>query len=111
MWLRVADVGSIGPGEMRQVETGGKTLTLGNHQGCLFALDDRCPHAGASLSGGSIEDGLLVCPWHGRAYDPATGQCDGYQGVRAYPVEVRSDGVFVAVEEPAKPLDVQTGTP
>lgn len=34
----------------------------------------RCPHRGGPLSL-SAESGLLVCPWHGYRYDPASGRC------------------------------------
>ena len=53
---------------------------------------------------GSIENGLLRCPWHGWDFDPLTGKPPGdYEddGVPAYPVEEREDGVYVAlVDEP-----------
>ncbi|MCE9534269.1 MAG: Rieske (2Fe-2S) protein, partial [Planctomycetes bacterium] len=29
-----------------------------------FAIDDMCPHMGAGLSGGFVEDGIVTCPWH-----------------------------------------------
>ena len=32
--------------------------------------DNRCPHQGGPLGEGSIENGLLRCPWHGYDYDP-----------------------------------------
>ncbi|MEM7224307.1 MAG: aromatic ring-hydroxylating dioxygenase subunit alpha [Pseudomonadota bacterium] len=35
---------------------------------------DRCPHRGARLSAGVVEEGCLVCPMHGLAYDQ-TGAC------------------------------------
>lgn len=34
-------------------------------QGQVTALEDFCPHRGAPLSLGSLEDGLLVCGYHG----------------------------------------------
>ena len=99
MWMRLHDLETPGPGEIASVKVGTRRLALANHGGRLCALDDRCPHAGASLSGGLIEEGQLVCPWHGRTYDLATGRCDGYEGVQAYPVEVRSDGVYVGIAD------------
>ena len=33
------------------------------------AHEDRCPHLGAALSAGKVEDGRLVCPFHGFAFD------------------------------------------
>lgn len=40
----------------------------------VHAQQNRCPHLGASLSQGHIEDNCLVCPFHGFAFD-STGQC------------------------------------
>ena len=110
MWTRVADLGVPEQGGLLQVSAGARTLVLANHDGRLYALDDRCPHAGASLSAGNIDEGLLVCGWHGRAFDLTTGVCDGYQGLRAYPVEVRSDGIYVSVTEQAMAPDLRAGT-
>jgi hypothetical protein len=33
---------------------------------------DRCPHRGASLSKGSVADGCVVCPYHGRSFSSET---------------------------------------
>ena len=30
----------------------------------IFAIDDVCPHMGASLGGGYVEGGIVTCPWH-----------------------------------------------
>ncbi|MCI0462559.1 MAG: Rieske 2Fe-2S domain-containing protein, partial [Gemmataceae bacterium] len=34
------------------------------HDGRAFAVDNRCPHLGFPLHKGSVEDGILTCPWH-----------------------------------------------
>lgn len=38
-------------------------------------FDDHCPHAGASLAGGHVSDGCVVCPWHGWMFEIHSGQC------------------------------------
>lgn len=95
-WHRAAGLNEMGDGEVKRVVAGEKVIALVRQGATYRALDNRCPHAGGPLSEGSIENGLLVCPWHGREYALANGQCDGYEGVATYPVEVREDGVFVA---------------
>ncbi len=40
----------------------------------VVAAPDRCPHREAPLSRGRLEDGCLVCPYHGWAFDDA-GRC------------------------------------
>ena len=95
-WHRAADLGEMSDGAVKRVVAGEKVIALARHGEIYCALDNRCPHAGGPLSEGSIENGLLVCPWHGREYSLASGQCEGYEGVATYPVEVRADGIFVA---------------
>jgi phenylpropionate dioxygenase-like ring-hydroxylating dioxygenase large terminal subunit len=55
-----------------------------NAQGDVVALKDQCPHRGAALSGGWLEDDCLRCPYHGWKFDP-NGQC---VNVPANPSEV-----------------------
>jgi len=45
------------------------------HVGSRFsACADRCPHAGATLSEGELESGVVTCPRHGSQFDVSTGQ-------------------------------------
>ena len=34
------------------------------HDGKYYAMDDFCPHMGASLAGGCLHQGTVACPWH-----------------------------------------------
>lgn len=94
-WHKAAEPGELADGEVKQVVAAGRTIALARVGSRYAALDDRCPHAGGPLSQGTIENGLLVCPWHGREYDLASGECAGFVPVATYPVEVRDDGIFV----------------
>jgi nitrite reductase/ring-hydroxylating ferredoxin subunit len=45
------------------------------HVGNRFTVcADRCPHAGALLSEGELEGGVVTCPRHGSQFDVSTGQ-------------------------------------
>ena len=46
------------------VEVNGKDVAVFRTAEGFFAVDDLCPHMGASLSGGYVEDGVVTCPWH-----------------------------------------------
>jgi pyruvate oxidase len=82
---------------VRSVVVDGRTVALSRCGARLGALDNRCPHQGGPLGEGSIEKGLLRCPWHGYDYDPLTGRPPaGFSdGVTSYPVQERADGVYV----------------
>jgi nitrite reductase/ring-hydroxylating ferredoxin subunit len=61
------------------------SYAVGTSRGRPFAVSRRCRHLGADLAGGRVDgDGLLVCPWHGSAYDVDTGRMvRGPQGIFA----------------------------
>ncbi len=100
VWLKVLEPDELSEGRVTPVTCGHQTVCLTRHQGEYGALDNRCPHQGGPLGEGSIENGLLRCPWHGWDYDPLTGKAPGFDdGVRTFPVEVRDDGVYVAFDE------------
>ena len=53
---------------------GEKLVLFRTRDGMLGLVAERCPHRGASLACGMIEDGGLRCAYHGWKYDPS-GQC------------------------------------
>jgi pyruvate oxidase len=103
-WHRVLDPGDLPEGRVTTVHAGLKEIALVHYEGKWAALDNRCPHQGGPLGEGSIENGLLRCPWHGYDYDPLTGGSPGefVDEATCFPLEVREDGVFVAVEPPVE---------
>ena len=62
-----------------------------------FALQDSCPHMGASLAEGSLEGRTIVCHWHDKRFDLKTGESDMRSGAcaRVYTVEVVGRDVFL----------------
>jgi thiamine pyrophosphate-dependent acetolactate synthase large subunit-like protein/nitrite reductase/ring-hydroxylating ferredoxin subunit len=100
-WHRVAGLDELDEGRVRTVVAGPKSIALTHYDGRYGALDNHCPHQGGPLGEGTIENGLLRCPWHGFDYCPLTGAPPGdfADTVLTYPVELREDGVYVGVEE------------
>ena len=108
MWVRVADVDDLEEGRVRTADAGDRTIALTRCRGRYGALENHCPHQGGPLGEGSIEKGMLRCPWHGYDYDPLTGLPPaGFSDApAAYPVEEREDGIWVAV--PPRPVHERT---
>ena len=88
-------------GRVHSATVDGRSLALTRCGGKVGALDNHCPHQGGPLGEGSIEGGLLRCPWHGYDYDPLTGKPPaGFSdAVPAYEVEERSDGTYVSLPD------------
>ncbi len=99
-WHKVAKVNELTEGRVTTVTIGTKNIVLTKYKGIYGALDNACPHQGGPLGEGSIENGFLRCPWHGWDFCPHSGKPPGGydDGVATYPVEERSDGVYVQIE-------------
>lgn len=84
-----------------QIKLEGKKLCLIRHNGKLYVVENTCPHAGGILSGGWCKNGHIVCPIHRREYNLITGRGAPGQGdyIDTYPLEERSDGIYVGVNE------------
>ena len=100
-WHRVAHTDVPDDGRVNSVEVGGRALALSRCGERLGALENHCPHQGGPLGEGSIEKGLLRCPWHGYDYDPISGRPPGgfSDSVASFPVEERPDGVYVELPD------------
>jgi nitrite reductase (NADH) small subunit len=61
-------------GEAKEFFCGDKTVCVANVNGRFSAMDNVCPHRGGSLGQGIVENGKVVCPWHGWQFDPITGE-------------------------------------
>jgi len=82
------------------VEAGHTEICLTHYNGTFNALTNKCPHQGGPLGEGSIENGLLRCPWHGWDFNPCGGDSDGFEdGLKSYELKIEGDAIYVGVEE------------
>lgn len=81
-----------------RAEVDGKAVMLVRSGGQIFALEDRCSHAGCSLARGKLEGGAVICPCHGSTFRLADGAVlhgpSPYDQPR-YEVRVDNGEVFV----------------
>jgi nitrite reductase (NADH) small subunit/3-phenylpropionate/trans-cinnamate dioxygenase ferredoxin subunit len=93
---RVAD---LVEGEGRTVQVGGKLIAVFQIDGGYYAIDDTCPHMGASLGGGYVENGIVTCPWHAWRFRLTDGAWADNPRLKigCYPVRVEGDEIQVQV--------------
>ena len=72
-FLPVTEAGEIPAGEGRTFEVAGRLIAVFFDGSDYHAMDDLCPHMGASLGSGPLVDGVVTCPWHAWRF----GVCDG----------------------------------
>jgi nitrite reductase (NADH) small subunit len=60
-------------GAVGEYMVSGRAFCVANIGGSIAVLDGVCPHEGGPLGEGIIEDGRVVCPWHGYSFDVHSG--------------------------------------
>jgi len=93
----VCELRDLPAGEARAFEVEGYFLALFNTGDEVLAIDNACPHMGAPLAEGEMNDGKVCCHEHGWVVDLFSGEVmeRNWARVATYPVEVRGDDVYV----------------
>lgn len=89
---RIGKVSDIKPGEGQSYNVGEKLVGVFNVDGEFFAINDLCPHAGASLSAGHLDGCVVACPWHAWRFDVSNGAWVDNKRLKVERFEVRIDG-------------------
>ena len=99
-FTKVAKVQEVPPGAAKQITVQGRPVGLYNVGGSFYALEDTCPHRGASLSEGVCEGTEVICPWHGARFDLTSGSHlspPAPRGVAAFKVQIVGDEIHIDV--------------
>lgn len=99
-YVPVAKFAELAEGKGRCVEVKGRLIALFRQGDAVHAIDDCCPHMGAPLSDGHVQDGIVRCGWHGWRFSILNGDwadVPGSPGVISYPTKIEGPDVFVAV--------------
>ncbi len=103
-WQTIAKTTDVPVGEGRTYPVDGKLIALFNVDGQFLAVNDLCPHMGASLSEGWVEDGAVTCPWHAWRFCLKDGSW-----LDAPKSKVRTETFDVRVEGDDVLIDVESG--
>ncbi len=98
-FVKVAQVSEIRPGDMMMVNVGPDQVLLANVDGAIYACEDICSHAYASLSEGDINGTEIECPLHGALFNVTTGEPltpPAEDPVKVFPVQIEGDDILVS---------------
>lgn len=97
----VCKVHEVAEGEGKTVQVGNKLVALFKTGDQFSAIDDVCPHMGASLSSGLLENGIVTCPWHAWRFRVTDGTWADNPRIKigCHPVRVVGDDVQVQIAE------------
>lgn len=93
-WIPVLPVTALN-GRPQRVEVDGVGVVICQNDGQVLAVGEHCPHLGAPMCDGWVDDGRLVCPWHGSRFACPSGEVlrgPATVALPSYPTRIR-DGV------------------
>ena len=92
--------GQLDEDEAMQVIIEGKEVAIINLGGEIYAMDDICSHAYASMSDGYIEGDCIECPLHGAQFNIKTGKAEtppATVALATYEVKIEGDDIMVGL--------------
>ena len=95
----VGKVGDFEDGQGRAVPVDGRMVAVFRTGEDWFAIDDLCPHMGASLAEGYVEGKMVTCPWHAWRFCIRDGKWEDNPRTRVDCFDVKIEGDDVLVRE------------
>src|SRR5690606_9187683 len=102
-WFDAEPVTNLPAGAKRCLTVAQRPIALLNIDGQVHAISNICPHAGLPLGEGECHGSVIICPYHGYAYDVRTGRNIDWPHdeppVKTYPVRIENGMIQVYLEE------------
>ena len=99
--IHVATKSEIPEGEGRSFEVEDRVIAIFHVDRAFYAIDDLCPHMGASLSAGYLDGCAVICPLHAWRFDVRDGSWLDNPRVKtdSFPVIIDGEDLYVDLEE------------
>jgi len=93
----VAKVGDIPRGTGATFPVGDRLIALFHTDEGYHAIDDICPHMGASLGSGHLDGETVTCPWHAWHFRVCDGTWTDNPKLKVDTFEVRVEGDAIQI--------------
>ncbi|MFP6638373.1 MAG: Rieske 2Fe-2S domain-containing protein [Nitrospinaceae bacterium] len=99
-YVKVMGVEDLPIGKSAIIAAGEDEIALFNYKGKYYAVANKCPHRGAPLGEGRIEEGIVICPGHEWRYKLENGanMQNPELFIPTYPVKVRNEHIYIGLE-------------
>ncbi len=103
-FVTVGKIDDVPEGEGRAFEVNERSIAVFKIDDQFYAIEDQCPHMGAALSTGFVENCEVSCPWHAWRFDVRDGAwCDNRRvKIDAFETRVDGDDLQIAIVPKSK---------
>ena len=100
-FVPVLDEQELQDGTMKLLSVEGTPVLLIKQFGQIFAIDNRCPHQGCGLSGGTLDGLVIVCPCHDWRFDLRTGEYEDEPAMKLkkFELKIKDGKIWVKLED------------
>lgn len=98
--ITVGSVDELKMNAMKLLHIKDKRIVVARTETGFVAFDDRCPHKGGPLSGGSTMCNTVQCPWHGSQFDVTSGVVKAgpaKEGIKTYVVKQNGNKIILLI--------------
>ncbi len=98
---KVGALADFEEGKGRALAVNGRMVAVFRKADRFYAIDDLCPHMGASLAEGHLDGETVTCPWHAWRFCIKDGTWEDNPRIKVDAFEVKVDGgdVWVRVND------------
>ena len=99
-YVKVMSEEDLPIGKSAIISAGEDEIALFNYKGKYYALANKCPHRGAPLGEGRIEEGIVICPNHEWRFKLESGanMQNPELFIPTYPVKVKNENIYIGLE-------------
>ena len=101
-WIKIASVTDIDAVMPFLVTMNNRDVALYQVNNTVYATDDTCSHADASLCEGEYHGYIVTCPRHGGQFDIRSGQAvkiPAVSPIQVFPVRVEDGDVYLSPDD------------
>lgn len=101
----VGKVTDFEDGQGRAVPIDGRMVAVFRQGDSWYAIDDLCPHMGASLAEGHVDGETVTCPWHAWRFCIKDGAWEDNPRTKVDCFDIKVEGDEVLVREREQPAE------
>jgi 3-phenylpropionate/trans-cinnamate dioxygenase ferredoxin subunit len=93
-WIPVGNANELKENTAYKYAEEGEVVLICKTEGNVYAVKNCCGNTALPLDGAAIEQGYLICPWHGCAYRLSDGimETNPMNKLKKYPVNIADNG-------------------
>ncbi len=99
-FIKIARLSEVPVKRSRLVKVNDLDIALWNVDGCIYAINNICPHQHFSmLHQGTLEGTYVTCPMHGHSFSLKDGTSKDNDGrAKTYEVKVDQDSILLKLD-------------